>query len=128
MWNESLCYKCSSNSFVSFLFVTHVYPRIRNRSDGKCPPLSDIPAIGAVLQDGDLYRIFLSMLGSKPIVMDPSASSRSTTAAAAASRGGSMKRQISGGAGNAAEPQTPGAAMTTAGGSGASSRYQQNPL
>jgi len=85
-----------------------------------------------VLQVGDLYRIFLSMLGSKPIVMDPSASIRSTTAAdaaaAAASRGGSMKRQISGGAGNAAEPQTPGAAMTTAGGSGASSRYQQNSL
>lgn len=63
------------------------------------------------------------MLGSKPVVMDPSKSTKS----APISRGGSMKRQLSGNRSmaSAAEPQTPGAAMT---GNSSASRYQQTPL
>ena len=58
------------------------------------PPLSELPAISAVLEDGELYRILLGMLGSKPPI------TRQSMHRAA--------RAISDGS---AEPQTPRASI-----------------
>lgn len=78
------------------------------------------------MQDGELYRILLSLLGTKPILMEPPR----TKSSAPIPHGGSMKRQLSGSRSAAAtEPQTPGSDMTSVGGAGVfPSRYQQTPL
>eukprot|EP00562_Extubocellulus_spinifer_P031389 CAMPEP_0178715020 /NCGR_PEP_ID=MMETSP0699-20121125/20407_1 /TAXON_ID=265572 /ORGANISM="Extubocellulus spinifer, Strain CCMP396" /LENGTH=350 /DNA_ID=CAMNT_0020364239 /DNA_START=187 /DNA_END=1237 /DNA_ORIENTATION=+ len=58
------------------------------------PPLSDLPAVSAVLEDGELYRILIGMLGSKPPIK-PQSMHRAA-------------RAISDGS---AEPQTPGVSI-----------------